>query len=82
MLSSSDKSEHIWLRGPVVGALMPGRRIAPSGPVWTRAVLETGVNRAEPRSFMRHSTWDINVAQPGFRRATEHESAGWEGIVQ
>ena len=81
MLSHRDKSEHIRPGGSVVGALMPGRCIAPSGSAWAGAVLDKGLNRAEPRSFMRHSRWDIKVAQPEYRRATEHRRAEWEGIV-
>ena len=81
MLSHSYRSEHIRPGGAIVGALTPGRRIAPSGSGWVRAVLETGLIQTEPRGFMRHRKHDTSVAQPEYRRATGHISAGREGSV-
>ena len=81
MLSQIDKSECIQRRWvPAVGALTSGRRIPPRS-AWAKGALGIGLNRAEPRSFMRHSRRDSRVAQPEYRRAIGKIRAGREGTV-
>ena len=81
MLSHSDNSEHGRSGLAVLGAHTEGRRLPSAGPSWVPDVLDAGLNRAEPRAFMRHSRPDISVAQPDYRPATHDTSAGWGGTV-
>jgi len=81
MLNYTDTSRHIRPGSALIGALEPGGRIATARPNWTVDVLDIELNRAKSRGFMRHTRPDTCVAQPEYRRATQHRRAGRGGIV-